>query len=159
MMNEMQEMYAPPREPVPTHGGATLPGAAVALFTANQVGLATFLGTALGGGILIAVNESRIGRKQAAWTVLILSTLASAAMLGIAFILPENFPAFPLSIAPVFVMRAIVQKRQQDLLNAHVGAGGKSASTWAAAGIGLASLVAVLVPVFAIAFIWALVQG
>jgi hypothetical protein len=158
MMNEMQQVYAPPQQPANRNHG-TLPGPTVALYQPNQIGLATFVGTALGGGILLAINEARLGRKSAAWKAVLLSALATAALLGIAFLLPENFPAFPLAIAPLLVMRAIAVKRQQDLVNAHLAAGGKSASSWAAAGIGLASLVGVMVPVFVIAVISALLQG
>ncbi len=158
-MNEMQQIYAAPRQPSANPNDGALPGPAIALYKPNQIGLATFVGTALGGGILIAINETRLGRRSAAWKAVLFSALATAALLGIAFAVPENFPTFPLAIGPLIVMRAIAVKRQQDLVNAHLAAGGKSGSSWAAAGIGLASLIGIMVPVFVVAVIWALLHG
>jgi hypothetical protein len=72
---------------------------------------------------------------------------------GIAFALPEGTPSAPFGLVPILALRAIAQSRQRALVDAHVAAGGKRASTWAAAGIGVASLTAILVPVFVVAII------
>jgi hypothetical protein len=148
--------YAPPGAApapfVPTTDGA-LPGPAVALYTPNQVALAAFLGTALGGSVVLALNERRLGRQQAALVSVLLGLLATAVFIGLAFVLPKNFPGAPLGLVPLIAMAAIARKRQGAFVQAHIAAGGKRASTWAAAGIGLLSIVVILVPVFVIAVI------
>ena len=130
-----------------------LPGAAVPLYSANKVALATFLGTPLGGSVIMAINERRLGRSQAAVLIVLLGALASAALIGIGFLLPDGAPSAPLGLVTVVGLRLIAHKRQHAIVDAHTIAGGKTGSGWAAAGIGLASAVVVLVPVFVIALI------
>jgi hypothetical protein len=148
--------YAPPAAApapfAPPTDGA-LPGPAVALYTPNQVALAAFLGTALGGTVVLALNERRLGRQRAAVVSVLLGVLATVVILGLAFVLPKNFPGAPLGLLPLLVLRGIAQKRQRAFVDAHIAAGGKRASSWAAAGIGLLSVTAAFVPVFVIAVI------
>jgi hypothetical protein len=99
------------------------------------------------------LNERRLGRPRAALIAVALGVLATAATLGLAFLLPDGAPSAPLGLLPLIVLRAIAQRRQRALVDAHIAAGGKPASSWAATGIGLACLVAVLVPVFVVAVI------
>lgn len=160
MTNDMQQFYAPPQDSIaPGFSDATLPGANVALYKPTQVALAAFLGTPLGAGILLAINESRLGRKTAARNSILISALASAAFMGIGFALPANAPTLPLGLLALWAARAIATRRQGALVDAHVAAGGKCPSNWAAAGIGIASLVGVMIPVFVIAFAVTLAQG
>jgi hypothetical protein len=130
-----------------------LPGAHVALFTPGHVALATFFGTPLGGSLLMAINERRLGRPQAAWGTAALGAVGAAVLMGIGFALPSGFPAAPLNFGALFGMRAIAQQRQGAIVAAHVAAGGKAASGWAAFGISLLCLAVVLVPIFVIAFV------
>jgi hypothetical protein len=151
--------YLPPAAPgafAPPQQG-TLPGAAIPLYTANQVALAAFLGTPLGGAVVIASNERRLGRPRAALLALGLGVLALAALAGIALLLPDGVPSVGLGWLPVLAIRAIAQKRQRALVDAHLAAGGRRASSWAAAGIGLACLVAAAVSVFAIAIVFGVI--
>ena len=134
-----------------------LPGAHVSLFNPNLVGLATFLGSALGGAVILAINDHRLGRRHAAVVTVILGALASAITVGIGFAMPEGIPSAPIGIVPILIMRVIAQKRQGALVSAHIAAGGKQGSGWAVAGIGLASLAAVLIPAFVIAVIVAVI--
>jgi len=152
--------YAPPAS-APFEGppAGALPGAHVVLYTPNQVTLATFLGAPLGGSILLAINERRLGRPQSAVVAVIVGVVAAVALVGLAFALPNNVPGAPLGLAPIIAMRLWAQKRQQAAVQAHAAAGGKIGATWAAAGIGVASLTAVLVPVFVIAVLVAIVKG
>jgi hypothetical protein len=136
---------------VPTDGA--LPGPAVALYTPNQVALAAFLGTALGGAIVLALNERRLGRQQAALVSVLLGLLATAVIVGLAFLLPKNFPGAPLGLLPLIALRGIAAQRQRAFVDAHIAAGGKRASSWAAAGIGLLTVVVIFVPVFVVALI------
>ena len=145
--------YAPPGTPAPViREGLPLPGAQVALFTPGHIALATFFGTPLGGSVLMAINERRLGRPQVAWTTAALGVLGSVVLFGIGFALPAGFPAAPLNLGAIFGMRAIAQQRQGAIVAAHVAAGGKQASGWTAFGISLLCLIAVMVPIV-IAFV------
>jgi hypothetical protein len=156
----MYHPYAPPgayAPPAPSNGA--LPGAAIALYNANQVALATFLGTTLGGSILLALNERRLGRPQAAFLTIVIGVLATAAFCGIGFALPNNFPGAPLGLLSVIGLRVIANKRQSTLVDAHLQQGGKRGSNWAAVGIALGSLLVVFVPIVVIAMVVALASN
>jgi len=145
--------YAPPATPADPRGSdarGSLPGAAVPLYSANQVALATFFGTVLGGSIVLALNERRLGRSQAALVAVALGVLGTLVVVGLAFVLPDGAPSAPFGLVSILALRAIAARRQQALFDQHVGFGGKRASSWAAFGLGLASLVVVFVPIFVI---------
>jgi hypothetical protein len=105
----------------------------------------------------MALNEYRLGRTRACVVTLLLGALASALLIVIAFVTPDKFPGQNLMwLLPMLVMRAIADQRQKALVSAHLQWGGKKASSWAAFGLGMASLVVVLVPVVVIAIVLAL---
>ena len=150
--------YAPPRalsptaaHAVPTQG--TLPGANVALYTAGHVALASFFGTVLGGALVLSINEGRMGRKAAAWKTLVLGVLGSGLLISLAFVLPSGVGGAPLGILPVVAMHRIARQRQKAIVEAHLAAGGKRGSGWAAFGLGSASLVAVFVVAMIVAVV------
>jgi len=117
-----------------------------ALYTSKHVALATFLGTPLGGAVVMALNEHRLGRASAAITTLLAGLVATGFLFTIGFLLPDSFPRLPISIGPLLVMAAVAKSRQGALVAQHFAANGKHGSGWAAAGIGVLSLIAVLVP-------------
>ncbi len=121
--------------------------------------LATFLGGPLGGAALLAMNERRLGRAQAAVVTALAGAVGTALLFAMSLALPDNVPGAPLAIVWVLVMRGIAVKRQGAIVEAHVRAGGKKGSGWAAAGIGVACLVIALVPLFAILFVAELAKG
>jgi hypothetical protein len=140
--------YAPPQAQgwgAPSGVSADGVPMAIGLYTANHVALATFLGTPLAGAALMAMNERRFGRSGAAVKTLLGGLVASGFLLSIGFILPEGVPTFPIGIGSIFAMSAIAKVRQGEIVQRHLVAGGKRASGWVAAGVGLLSLVAVLV--------------
>lgn len=113
------------------------------LYTPKAVGLATFLGSPMAGAVLIALNYLRLKRKRAAWQTIGLGILGTAALFTIAFLIPDGISR-SLQLAPaigsIFVMKAIAESLQGRYLNHHARHDGKTASLWAAAGIGLAGL-------------------
>ena len=121
-----------------------------ALYTSRHVALATFLGTPLGGAVLMALNEHRLGRGRAAVTTVLAGLVATGFLFTIGYVVPDNFPTFPLSIGALLAMSAVARSRQGALVAQHVAAGGKPASGWVAAGIGIVALVAVMVPLIGI---------
>jgi hypothetical protein len=129
----------------------------VALYNSNKVVLATFFGTVLGGAVVMALNEYRLGRGRACVVTLLLGALGAAALVGIAIVTPDKFPGQNLMwLLPMLLMRFVADQRQKALVSAHLQMGGKKGSSWAAFGLGMASLVVVLVPTFAIAIVLAL---
>jgi hypothetical protein len=154
--------YAPPQVQGvydPSHPSQSPVRLDVALYTSKQVALATFLGSPLGGAVLMALNESRIGRAGAAIKALLAGLVATGFLLTLGLILPPNIPTFPIAIGSVFVMASIAKARQAGFVAQHLAAGGKPASGWAAAGIGILSLLVALVPLVAILFVAELVAG
>ena len=143
----------------PRVSGVALPGQLVALYNANQVALATFCGTVLAGAILMTLNERRVGRASAGWAILGGGVIVSGLLFGVAFLLPENVPSLPISIGPIVAMRFFAQKRQGMFVNEHLMLGGKKGSGWAAFGIGMACLVAIVIAVVVVAMIYAVATG
>jgi len=144
--------YAPPA-PASDDADRSVPrrGARLdaALYTYRHVVLATFLGTTLGGALVMALNEHRLGRMIAAINTLLAGVVATAFLLTIGYVAPDNIPTFPISIASLFVMAALARWRQGAAVTQHYAAGGKRGSGWAAAGFGIFGLFVVLVPLAA----------
>ena len=139
---------------------ARLPGAEVALFTSQQIALATFFGSALAGSALLGLNELRLGRPQAGALSLLFGVFGTAALVALALVAPEGAPVSHIfGIATILLLRAIAEKRQGAFVGAHLAAGGKKASSWAAFGVGVVGLVLIFVPVFVVAFALELVRG
>jgi hypothetical protein len=132
----MENPYAPPTaqatELAPTTAVQT------PQFTPNQVALATFLGTMFAGSLLIASNDRAMGQPARATQSLGLGFAAAALTLGLALILPENFPSFIIPLATTFAARAWSQARLAEYLR-HAPTPPRR-SNWHAAGIGLACL-------------------
>ena len=148
--------YAPPKaEPyadgyVATGAGEGTPRH-VALYTSGQVVFATFLGTPLAGAILMALNENRLGKPRVAAGTVFVGVVASALLVTASFLLPDSVPgARFLGLGALFVIGAIARARQGESVRRHLASGGAKGSSWAAAGIGLAALVVILVPLILI---------
>ena len=130
-----------------------------ALYTSKHVALATFLGTPLGGSVLMALNEHRLGRASAAIKTLLAGLVATGFLLTIGLVVPANIPTFPISIGSLVVMSSVAKSRQGALVTQHFAAGGKQGSGWAAAGIGILSLLVALVPLIGILTVAELATG
>jgi hypothetical protein len=158
-----QNPYAAPQAPMPHEpqrvSGLALPGQFVPLYSPNQVALATFCGTVVAGSILMTLNERRVGRASAGWAILGGGIVISALIFGLAFVLPDNIPSAPISIAPIVAMRFWAQKRQGMFVNEHYMMGGKRGSGWVAFGIGMACLVAIVAIALLVGIVYALATG
>ncbi len=109
------------------------------LYTPAQVALATFIGNALGGGILIILNFKRMGQEN---------QIAKAMVVIIAgfliFIFSTSFWTSTLwvnSILQAAVMYKLAEKWQGHAIDIYHSNGGKTASTWGATGAGLLGVV------------------
>jgi hypothetical protein len=117
-----------------------------ALYPPSHVALATFLGSPFGGAVLMAINEHRVGRTGVAVKTLLAGFFGTGVLFALASMLPDGIPRFPISLGPLWLMAAIAKGRQDAFVRQHIAMGGKRASAWAAAGIGLLSALVVLVP-------------
>ena len=66
-----------------------------ALYTSKHVALATFLGTPLGGAVLMALNEHRVGRASAAIKTLLAGLVGTGFLLTIGLVMPDAHPDVP----------------------------------------------------------------
>jgi serine/threonine protein kinase len=141
----LQQPYPPqvPPSVTPPQQWNTVPVAppAFALYDSNAVALATFLGTPLAGGALMAMNYRRMGRSGA-----VKAMVAGIGMTGVGVVggllLKSGLAAIPWLIF-VFVMRAIAESDQGPAVVDHVQRGGLKASMGSAVGIGVAFLAGV----------------
>ncbi|MGE0608965.1 MAG: hypothetical protein AB7O62_17855, partial [Pirellulales bacterium] len=62
------------------------------LYAPPSVLLATFLGSLLGGAILMAINFQRLGRSTAGWVTLILGLGATVLLLAVVMMIPDDVP-------------------------------------------------------------------
>ena len=124
----------------------------IRLYTPQHVAGATFLGGPLAGCVLMATNFRRMGNSDAATGSVLVGLLATVAlaMIGI-FVpgLPSGFGTLA-CVVSIFLMSMLAKNMQGEDLEAHTRAGGKTASGWAAAGIGLLVLATEFVVLFGI---------
>ena len=111
-----------------------------ALFDAGSVWLATFLGSPLAGGALMAINDRRMG-KDFSRPALNAAGIAALTFL-VAFTMP-GWAATGVTIGSIFAMKAMAESMQGAAVNEHVRLGGRKDSRWTAAGIGLVFLLAI----------------
>ena len=123
------------------------------LFKVSGVGIATFFGSILAGGILLSRNYKHLGQQSEARNALIYSLLATVLILFIAFLIPEdvNIPGLVFTIPQVIAMVQIAKKQQGEAISQHVEKGGVLASDWLAFGISILVGIAVAAAVIPIA--------
>ncbi len=114
------------------------------LYSATHVGWATFLGSAMAGSILMALNYYRMGRAGKGHLSLVMGAVCTIALMAFSFSLPDDFPglSLPLSLTVTFlgyVTAKSLQKREVD--DRIINGQGQYASGWAVVGIGLGSSV------------------
>jgi hypothetical protein len=109
------------------------------MYSAGQVGLATFLGGPVGGGWLMALNYKRLGEPGKARMTIGLSVLAMAVLAAIGLVTPGRSMSW-LAIVAIVAMRRLAKSLQGAAYDRHVAAGGSRGSSWRAAGLGVASL-------------------
>src|SRR5437016_4668770 len=87
------------------------------LYTEIQVAVASFLGSPIAGGILMARNESVAGRRSGGRRFLVLSVAATCALVAVGFFLPERRAANYLGpLIGAWGMRLWYRKAQGDYL-------------------------------------------
>lgn len=123
----------------------------LALFSPFQIGAATFLGNAMAGGTLLAINYARLKKKKQAMIAFFFCVVVAAVMLGLGLALPHSFSNgiyIGQAVGFSFAARAL---QEADYKN-NLEHGGKRASNWAMFGIGLVGLLVTLAIAVAIFF-------
>ena len=116
------------------------------LYSVSGMVLATFMGTPLASGWLMARNYRALGDNANAGQCLIYATVATVAILALTFLLPESIPAFAFSLPQLLVVGYIAKRLQGDRIEAY-RTQDRLYSNWRAFGIGILSLIGLLLVV------------
>ena len=151
-----QNPYAPPKATVADvdTASATAPGFPVpgGLYTSGQHFVASFIGSPVAAALIAASNYRKLGRDRDARNVIVWGLVATAVLLGIAFVLPDGFPNSVLPLAYSFGARALAHTVFGDAVSANRAAGGKSGSWWRLVGMSVLALVVLGAMIFGAAF-------
>lgn len=148
----MQETnpYQPPETAVGEEA-APVPGAR--LYALGGIGLATFVGSPIAGGLLIAANYRALGQPGKAPATLVLFLLASVAVLALALVVPESVPNAAFIVPQLLVTLAVARWLQGDAIRAHQARGGQMHSNWRAFGWSVLVAVGMLAALVAVMFL------
>lgn len=113
---------------------------------------ATFWGTPLAGGVVMALNFRRTGDSASARAALLTGLFASVALVGLFLVLPEHvtdrIPSAAIMIPQLVAVNGIATRLQGEMLSDHEDRGGKIASAWRGVGIGILCLIPFLLVIF-----------
>jgi hypothetical protein len=109
------------------------------IYSPGQVAAATFLGSPLAGGWLLALNYQRFGEPRKARVAFGLCVAGTAALLALAYVIPGK-AASALGVFPVFAMYGLANAVQGPAFASHVAHQGRRGSVWRVLGVSLASL-------------------
>ena len=128
---------------------------AYALYPVKGVTWATFFGSPLAGGIVMAINYGRLGRPGAKRNAIVWSALGTAALLSIIFLIPEDLsiPNSLFYLPQLAVMYGVAHSLQGPAIDLHRERGGSLASVWRAVGIGCVCGVFILGVIFGAAYV------
>lgn len=99
----------------------------------------------------MALNYRRLGRGSAALWSLIIGAAGLAALLGLGNVLPRS-AGTGVAVLSAIGLRSLAESLQGAAVMEHVGQGGRMASQWKAAGVGLLFMVCLLVALFVFIF-------
>jgi hypothetical protein len=142
--------YAPPSLDATQVAAGEDRSTGLPLFSPTAVSVATFFGSIAAGVVIMAINYSRSGQPSACRWMLAWGTLATIALFGIIFVLPDEVPSVVILVAQVATAHALATKLQRPLIDQHLARGGQLASAWWAFGISLLVGVAVFAALCAV---------
>jgi hypothetical protein len=145
--------YQSPTAPLMTQGGGGDERPAYKLYSAGAITLATFLGSLLAGGVLMAINYKRLERGAAAVHAVVWTIFAMVGLIGLALMLPESLhiPNAAFFIPQIIAMHYLSTQLQGPSIERHQRSGGQMASWWLAVGIALAVSAVLVVAIIAMA--------
>ena len=142
--------YAPPKAKVGETISQGLPEAPseARLYSQDQIALATFLGTPLVGGWLIAANDKTLARLEQANKAIAVGIGVTLVVLALAVVLPDSFPNIALPVVCAVAFRAWADSRFSAVLERHKANGGARYSWWRVVGLALLSTAIVFTLMF-----------
>lgn len=111
------------------------------LYSPGQIAWASFWGTPLGGFILLAINYSRLGMVAHRNRLILTGWCAFIALILTVLSLPGVAPDSSVAFAYVLLMWLYAKSHFGLRYEQHVVDEGQRASSWAAFGVGIASLI------------------
>ncbi len=136
-------------------GGLALPPPAYRLHSPAGVAWATALGTPAAGGIVLALNYWKWGQKSLAAAAVAAGLLTTGVLFWLAWLAPEAVPAAAFLVPQILGGYFLARSLQGRRFSAHIVSGGKKASNWIGAGIGLA----VFAPLIGALVVFVLISG
>ena len=121
------------------------------LYDSRAVALATFLGTPVAGGLVMALNYRRLGWAGTAVKTMIAAIAGTGLLILVGWNIPQGLDSI-IAIGVMFGMKAIARSLQGGTIAEHVEGGGKLASMWGACWIGLTTLAVVFGSVFLVLY-------
>lgn len=120
------------------------------LYKISGIGIATFFGSILAGGLLVSKNFKNLGKDSAARNTLIYSFLATIIIIAVAYMIPDDWhvPNMSFTLPQLIVMVQLAKKHQEKDIEDHVAMGGLLASNWKAFGISLLVMIGILAALF-----------
>ncbi|BBM02952.1 hypothetical protein [Microbulbifer sp. GL-2] len=146
----MDEIYHPPASELETKKKSVSP-----LYKISGIGVATFVGSILAGGVLMYLNYKRLGLYDKATKCIVISIVATIAIFGVVYLIPEdiNIPNIAFTIPQVIAMVQIAKSQQEALINEHISSGGTMSSNWKAFGISVLIILAIIALVTGAVFV------
>lgn len=128
-----------------------------ALYKVSAIGLATFLGSMVAGGLLLSKNFKKLGKETEARNAIIYSIIATIVVFIIGMNIPEDWsiPGIVFTIPQALVMFHIAKQMQEKDIDQHIENGGALASNWKAAGISVLVFIGVMIVLFPVAMAFA----
>lgn len=142
----MNNPYSPPVTTAPA------PHSNFPLYSAGHVAWASFLGSPLAGGMLMAFNFFRLRKPLAGNVSLIIGLFLAIGLMVLSFFLPDSFPNSVIPLAYTFGMYQATKLLQGDDYSEHLARGGRKGSAWVATGVGVICLIIVVALIFAVLF-------
>jgi hypothetical protein len=118
------------------------------LFTVGQITTATALGAPIAGCFLIARNYRELGEVNEGRKALMWGVVSTALILLISLVLPRNFPNSALSVGYCFAMFQLARRLQGTSISKHLAGGGAKGSWAMTIGVGIGSLVVIVILIF-----------
>jgi hypothetical protein len=147
--------YAPPKSSVDDPAAPTRwpqRTASGPLYSPTQIAVAAFLGSPFAGAWFIAANYRALESPRMARKIILTGVIATVALLGIAFVLPDRFPHYLLPMVLAFACRAYAEAMFAATLKQHLSAGGSTGSWWRVVGISLLIVSVLVIIMVAVTF-------
>ena len=136
------------------HNGAPRPPVTEALFSPVQIFFGAFLGGPLASAWLMSRNYLALERAERAKQTLWLGVLFTVLVLMVAFMLPETVPNAVWPIAYSIGIYYYGKNQFGEITQRHYAAGGAKPSSWRVAGVGVASVVVIMLAMVVFASIF-----